>query len=768
MGVCLVGVCLLGERRPAAVSVAAAVTLPQPVRQAFPLAPVAAAFWTGILAAAAAASVAAAFHSHVGANDWLAFALLAGGAAAAQLFVVRTGLNQAFHTALVFVTAGALLLPPELVALMAVVQHVPEWIKERYPAYIQTFNIANFALDGLAGWAVAHVLRAVLPGSTELRWAVSGVAAAATIILLNHAMLGSMLRLARGHSLRKSELFAGRALGLDLVLGMLGISVAVCWRANPWVIPALVAPLFAAQGGFAMIGLLRESEQRFRAMFAAAPFGAELTDLDGHVVEVNAALERMLGFSAEEITTVPRDRYCDPEDEARDRELLGELVAGQGTGYELDRRFTTADGRHVLGKVAVALVPDADGRPKYRLAFVEDVTRRGELEDQLRQAHRLEAVGRLAGGVAHDFNNLLTAITGYAEFALDRLEPGAAVRGDVEEILKAGKRAGSLTSQLLAFSRKQMLQPKDLNFNYLVADMHNMLRRLIGEHIELGTVFYGPESLEVRADPGQLEQVVLNLVVNARDAMPDGGRITIETSSVTVDLDSSLLTQDGAKPGEYAVLAVHDTGVGIAPEDVGRLFEPFFTTKGVGEGTGLGLATVYGIVRQSGGFVAVTSAPGTGSTFEVYLPRVVTATEAGSSAAEPAEPLQGRERVLLVEDEPVVRKLVREMLVRNGYDVLDAADGPSALALVDSLGVPIDVLVTDVVMPSMSGRELAERLRRSQPETLVLYTSGYTDAAIMGEDELGERTHFLQKPFGVIELTEKIRLLVDGATAPRR
>ena len=767
MGVCLVGVRLLGERRPAAVSVATAVTLPRPGRQAFPLAPVAAAFWTLILVLATAASVAAAFHSRIAADDWLAFALLAGGAAAAQLFVVRTGLNQAFHTALVFVTAGALLLPPELVVLMAVVQHVPEWIKERYPAYIQTFNVANFALNGLAGWAVAHALRAVLPGQTELRWAASGVAAATTIILLNHAVLGSMLRLARGHSLRKSELFTGRALGLDLVLGMLGITLAVCWRANPWVIPALIAPLFAAQGGFAMIGMLRESEQRFRAMFAAAPFGAELTDLDGHVVEVNAALERMLGFSAEQITTVPRDRYCDPEDEARDRELLAELVAGQGTGYELDRRFTTADGRHVLGKVAVALVPDADGRPKYRLAFVEDVTRRAELEDQLRQAHRLEAVGRLAGGVAHDFNNLLTAITGYAEFALGRLEPGA-VRGDVEEILKAGKRAGSLTSQLLAFSRKQMLQPKDLNFNHLVADMHSMLRRLIGEHIELGTVFYGPESLEVRADPGQLEQVVLNLVVNARDAMPDGGRISIETSSVAIDPDSSLLAQDGAKPGEYAVLAVHDTGVGIAPEDVGQLFEPFFTTKGVGEGTGLGLATVYGIVRQSGGFVTVTSAPGTGSTFEVYLPRVASATEAESSSAEPTEPLRGRERVLLVEDELVVRTLVREMLVQNGYDVLDAEDGPSALALADSVGVPIDVLVTDVVMPRMSGRELAERLRESQPETLVLYTSGYTDTTIMGEDELGERTHFLQKPFGVTELTKEIRLLVDGATAARR
>ncbi len=237
-----------------------------------------------------------------------------------------------------------------------------------------------------------------------------------------------MLQLARGHSLRNSELFAAKTLGLDLVLGMLGITVAVCWGG--------VAPLFAAQGRFGMIGKARESSA-IRAMFAAAPFGAELTDLDGNVLEVNAALERMLGFSARELTTLPRERWSDPDDDSRDRELLREVMAGDRTAYDVDRRFTTADGREMLGKVAVALVPDADGRPKYRLAFVEDVTRRAELEDQLRQSHRLEAVGRLAGGIAHDFNNLLVAINGYADFALQRLEPGD-TRTDVEEILKAG------------------------------------------------------------------------------------------------------------------------------------------------------------------------------------------------------------------------------------------------------------------------------------------------------------------------------------------
>ncbi len=295
-----------------------------------------------------------------------------------------------------------------------------------------------------------------------------------------------------------------------------------------------------------------------------------------------------------------------------------------------------------------------------------------------------------------------------------------------------------------------------------------MLRRLIGEDIELSTSFFGPGSLEVRADPGQLEQVVLNLVVNARDAMPSGGRITIDTSSVAIEADSPLLAHDGAIPGDYAVLAVRDTGPGIAPQDLAQLFEPFFTTKEVGEGTGLGLATVYGIVRQSGGFVTVMSSPGAGATFEIYLPRVITELGVASSAAEPVEPIRGSERVLLVEDETVVRALVREMLVRNGYDVLDAQDGPTALALVESAGLQIDVLVTDVVMPSMNGRELSERLRVVSPDTLVLYTSGYTDTAILDAADLGARTHFLQKPFGVVELTQKIRTLVDGAAAAHR
>ncbi len=731
----------------------------------FPLAPAPAALWLGVFGAAIAASaVAALYGGGPNASEWLAFAVLAVAAAGAQLFVVRTGLNQGFHTALVFITAAALLLPPELLPLLALLQHLPEWIKERYPGYIQLFNAANFAVNGLAGWGVAHVLRSALPGSAEVRWAAAGAGAAVTIILLNHVVLATMLKLARGHSLRESELFTARALGLDLVLGLLGITAALCWRANPWVLPTLVAPLFAAQRAFGMTGLLRESEQRFRAMFAAAPFGVELTDLDGTIVDANLALEQMLGYPASELATLPRESYVSAADDAKDRKLLAELVAGERSEYELERRFTTSAGDSLLAHVAVALVPDADGRPKYRLAMVEDVTQRAALEEQLRQAQRLEVVGRLAGGVAHDFNNLLTVITGHAQIAREQLPATCdATRADLDEIVTASTRATALTAQLLAFSRKQLLQPKDVNLNDIVSDLHSMLRRLIGEHVELSTIFYGPEMPHIRADPGQIEQVIVNLVVNARDAMPGGGEITIETSSVVVASDSPLLGEEGAEAGTYAVLAVRDTGVGIEPGMVKQLFEPFFTTKKVGDGTGLGLATVYGIVRQSGGFLGVSSAPGRGSTFTIYLPRLVSAP-ADAVDVPAAEPIRGREHVLLVEDEAAVRSLVQRMLEGHGYDVFAAVDGAAALERAREVEGPIDVLLTDVVMPSMSGRELADRFREIHPETLVLYMSGYIDTTILGPEELGARAHFLQKPFGATELTEGIRRLVDDAS----
>jgi PAS domain S-box-containing protein len=749
---------ILGERvREPVSAVAPSARLPL---RLLPLAPRAAVLWTVVVGAAATAGIATAEYPTTR-NDWLAFALLASAAAAAQLFVVRTGLNQAFHTALAFVVAGALVLPPQLIVLMALVQHVPEWLRERYPSYIQTFNIANFALDGLLGWTVVHAVHGVLPGSVHIRWAVASAAAGASVIALNHLVLALMLLLARGQSLREGGLFSASTVGPDLVLAMCGITLALSWRANPWLMPAVVAPLFLAQMAYRTLGMLRESEQRFRAMWDSAPFGATLTTLDGTIVSTNAAAEELLGYTKAELDVLPSGAITDAEGDARDRVLLDEAVAGLRTRYDVDRRITRADGREILLHVDVAIVPDADGRPKYRLALAEDVTARTELEEQLRQAQRLEAVGRLAGGVAHDFNNLLTAISGYAELALARESGDAETTADLDEILKASRRAAALTTQLLAFSRKQVLQPKRLNLNALVNDMHKLLRRLIGEDIELDTAFVGRAAPEVHADPGQLEQVVVNLVVNARDALKGGGRITIETSTVDIDQTSALLSHEGATPGAYAVLTVRDTGEGIAPDLLPRLFDPFFTTKPVGEGTGLGLATVYGIVRQSNGFVAVTSSSGAGASFSVYFPRLDDEAP-GADEEETVGPQRGSERVLLVEDDSTVRMLVRRMLTAQGYDVVEAESGAAALAGAANAGT-VDVLVTDVVMPEMNGPELARRLRVVSPNLRVLFTSGYTDGAIEDEVVGDGRSDFLQKPFGAAQLTEKIRALLDAS-----
>jgi nitrogen-specific signal transduction histidine kinase/ActR/RegA family two-component response regulator len=384
------------------------------------------------------------------------------------------------------------------------------------------------------------------------------------------------------------------------------------------------------------------------------------------------------------------------------------------------------------------------------------------LESQLRQAQKMEAVGQLAGGVAHDFNNLLTAIRGYSEFALNRLgEENPGIRKDIEEIAKSADRASSLTRQLLAFSRKQLLQPRILQLNDVVGEVDQMMRRLIGEDIEVVTVF-GRALGRVKADPGQIEQVLVNLVVNARDAMPDGGKLTIETSNFDVD-EEYAAAHDGLSAGRYVMLAVYDTGHGIDAQTKSRVFEPFFTTKEHGKGTGLGLATVYGIVKQSEGYVAVESEPGQGAAFKVFLHRL----EAGADEIERTlhvveERPRGSETVLLVEDEEVVRNLVREILEGNGYTVLEARNGAEALDLGRRRKGPIHLLVTDVVMPKMSGRELAERLVTIHHETRILYMSGYTDGAIGQHGVLDPHTAFLQKPFSFDDLAQKVRKVLDA------
>ncbi|MCI0620867.1 MAG: response regulator [Acidobacteria bacterium] len=396
------------------------------------------------------------------------------------------------------------------------------------------------------------------------------------------------------------------------------------------------------------------------------------------------------------------------------------------------------------------------------LKEAEERAENRRLEEQLRQSQKVEAVGRLAGGIAHDFNNLLTAIIGYSDILLHDLGDNNPLSAEILEIKKAGQRAATLTSQLLAFSRKQVLHPRVLDLNDVVADMDKMLRRLIGEDIELVTLF-GPELGRVKADPGQTEQIIMNLAVNARDAMPQGGKLTIETTNAELD-ETFARKHMAVKPGPYVMLAVSDNGRGMDAETQSHLFEPFFTTKELGKGTGLGLSTVYGIVKQSGGNIWVYSEPGEGTVFKIYLPRVTETVETWEpSIKDQTEKLTGTETVLVVEDESVVRNLVRSVLQRNGYTVLEANHGEEALRIAIRHQGTIHLMVTDVVLPHMSGRQLAERMATIRSNVRVLYMSGYTDNAIVQYGVLDPGIAFLQKPFTPDALARKVREVLDLA-----
>ncbi|MCL4370811.1 MAG: CHASE domain-containing protein [Chloroflexi bacterium] len=418
----------------------------------------------------------------------------------------------------------------------------------------------------------------------------------------------------------------------------------------------------------------------------------------------------------------------------------------------------------LLGGLAVSLLLFAVGlaRAEARTAAGRMTDERKRLEDQLRQAQKMEAVGRLAGGVAHDFNNLLTVVTGFSELLLQQLEHHDPRRAMVEEISKAGDRGSALTRQLLAFSRRQILAPEVMDLNTVIAGMQPMLRLLIGEDVELATVL-DPRLGRVKADRGQIEQVVMNLATNARDAMPQGGKLTLETANV--DLDASYSTKHFAvEPGPYVMLAVSDTGCGMDHETQERIFEPFFTTKPKGKGTGLGLASVFGIVQQSGGHIRAYSEPGWGTTFKIYLPVIDEPVVAVGSRITPGDPACGSETILLVEDEELVRSLARRILQSNGYQVLEAARGEDALRLCKTHAGPIHLVITDVVMPGMSGRELAEQLRYFRTETKVLYMSGYTDDDMVRRGVLQEEMAFLQKPFKPEALLNRVRRMLDENT----
>ena len=502
---------------------------------------------------------------------------------------------------------------------------------------------------------------------------------------------------------------------------------------------------------------LHESERKYRLLFETNPEPMFVYDFETlRILAVNGAAVARYGHTEPEFLELTLHDICPPEEQGRlDEELArqpddGAVRAGV-------RHWTKQGKRFDVDLVARPL--EFAGR-RARLVLARDVSAQRQLEEQLRQSQKMEAVGQLAGGIAHDFNNLLTAILGSTQLLLHNTPAGDARREDAEEIRHAGLRAAELTRQLLAFSRRQVLAPKVLDVNAVVANMDRMLRRLLGEDVELATSL-DPAAGTVNADPGQLEQVLLNLAVNARDAMPGGGRLSIGTTRVMLH-EEHVERRHRMPAGDYACLAVADTGVGMDETTQAHLFEPFFTTKEVGKGTGLGLATVYGIVKQSGGYIWVYSEAGHGTTVKIYLPRVPGVAEGPVPAAEPQQVRGGDETVLLVEDAAPVRTLARRSLEACGYRVLEAADGPSALLLSTRHRAGIDILVTDVVMPGMSGRELAERLAPERPSMKVLYTSGYTDDAMVRQGVLSAGVAFLQKPFVPDTLARKVREVLDG------
>jgi PAS domain S-box-containing protein len=509
---------------------------------------------------------------------------------------------------------------------------------------------------------------------------------------------------------------------------------------------------------------LRRSEVNFRSLVTNAPYGICRCDSAGILLSANPALVSMLGY-ASAVELVGRNLanlYADSQqwfvvaDYFQSSQRFNGLVAD----------WVCKDGDPITVRLSGSTIRGEQNAAFFEL-FAEDVTEHRALEEQLRQAQKMEAVGRLAGGIAHDFNNLLMVISGYCEFLLDRIGSDPVVRGPAQEIAKAANRATSLTRQLLAFSRKQMLMPKVVDLNAIVTENFKMLTRLIGEDIDLVMV-PGSDLGAVKADPGQIEQVIMNLAVNARDAMPRGGKLTIETFNVSLD-ESYARLHAPAEPGEYVMLAISDTGMGMDPETQSHIFEPFYTTKGA-KGTGLGLSTVYGIVKQSGGYVWVYSEPGKGTSFKVYLPRV-------SSTGEPmtvmpqvsvsgAEVAPGSETILLVEDEVTVRQLAREYLESQGYTVIEAADAAAAMQLSQAHKHPIHLLLTDVIMPGMNGRELASHLSPRRPEMKVLYMSGYTENAIGHNGTLDAGIILLQKPFTLPALKVKVREVLDTPFPP--
>lgn len=509
---------------------------------------------------------------------------------------------------------------------------------------------------------------------------------------------------------------------------------------------------------------LRESEERYRSLVETAKDAIFTLSLEGTITSLNLAFETLTGWLRAEWIGKKFSSMVHPDDLPSAMDSFKSILDGD-TPPMIELRILTKSGEYRIGEFEVT-PKIQNGRVVSISGIARDITERkrsemekAALEEQFLQSQKMEAIGLLAGGVAHDFNNLLTVISGHCELSFLGLKERDPLRGNIEEIKRAADRAAILTGQLLAFSRRQILELKVLDLNSILRDIGKMLCRVIGEEIELVTLL--EENLgKVKINSGQIEQVILNLAVNAKDAMPDGGKLIIETANVEFEEEYGH-SQISMKPGRYVRLSVSDTGTGMPPEVKERIFEPFFTTKERGKGTGLGLSTTYGIVNQSEGYISVYSELGLGTTFKVYLPRVDASAEVLEGKVKEKGPPSGRETVLLVEDEQMVRKLTVQFLRKYGYVVLEAAHGGDALLLCERHRGPVHLMVTDVVMPGINGRELAQRLRSLRPEMKVLYMSGYTDNAILHHGVLEGGEDYVQKPFSMEVLARKVREALD-------
>jgi PAS domain S-box-containing protein len=506
--------------------------------------------------------------------------------------------------------------------------------------------------------------------------------------------------------------------------------------------------------------VLEESESRYQRLVENVNDAIIMDDIEGRLVFANRRFREWFGFEDRNIRDVILEDYVAPEWRSELRDRHDRRMRGEAVPDHYEYEGVRPDGTRLWIEALVTNVEE-DGRTTGTQAALRDITERKRIEAQYLQAQKMESVGRLAGGVAHDFNNLLTVINGYSELLLVRLGPEDPSRASVEQILEAGEQAAEMTQKLLAFSRKQLIQPRALDLNLVVAEAEKLFRRLIGEDIELITQL-SPDLGQVMADPGHLHQILMNLVVNARDSMPQGGKIVIETKNVEVVGNSAARSPDLAA-GSYVYLGVTDTGIGMSKEVKQHLFEPFFTTKAPGMGTGLGLATTFGIVQQSGGWIGASSEVGQGAAFHIYLPRIVPDLEERPRPGPPAAALRGSETVLVVEDQDAVRQLVCNILEGCGYRILEASSGPDAIRLAQGYPDAIHLLLADVVLPLMNGRVLAEEMRASRPGIKVLYVSGYTEDMIGRHGVLDSHQAYLQKPFTPEALAAKVReTLADG------